>query len=52
MILTLPQMGLLWGIVTLIFGTIIIIFPKLLHYLVGAYLIIFGLLAVIGAIIQ
>jgi hypothetical protein len=52
MILTLPQMGLLWGIVTCIFGAIIIIFPKLLHFLVGAYLIIFGLLAVLGAILQ
>jgi hypothetical protein len=52
MILSLPQMGLLWGIVTCVFGGIIIIFPRLLHFLVGAYLIIFGLLAVAGAIIQ
>jgi hypothetical protein len=44
-------MGMVWGIVTLVFGVIIIIFPKLLNYLVGVYLIIFGLLAVIGAII-
>ncbi len=52
MVLDLPQMGLLWGIVTCLFGVIIIIFPKLLHFLVGAYLIIFGLLAVVGAILQ
>jgi len=50
MVLSLPQMGMVWGIVTLFFGVIIIIFPKLLNFLVGAYLIIFGLLAVIGAI--
>lgn len=52
MVLTLPQMGLLWGIITCVFGAIIIIFPKLLHFLVGAYLIIFGLLAVAGALLQ
>ena len=35
--------GLFMGIVTLIFGIIVMIFPKILNYLVGIYLIIIGL---------
>ena len=40
--------GLIWGIVTLIFGIIVMVFPKILNYLVGFYLIIVGVLAIIG----
>ncbi len=38
--LTLP------GIVALVFGVLILFFPKVLNYLVGAYLIIVGLIQV------
>ena len=47
---TLPIAGLLWGILALIFGIVVIIFPKVLNYVVGTYLIIAGLLAVIAFI--
>jgi hypothetical protein len=39
--------GLVWGIVTLIFGIFIMVYPRLLSYTVGVYLIIFGLWAII-----
>ena len=38
---------LLGGIVALIFGIIIMIFPKFLNYLVGVFLILCGVLALI-----
>jgi hypothetical protein len=39
--------GLLWGIVTLIFGVAILAYPRFLHYAVGIYLIVVGLWAII-----
>ena len=39
--------GLLWGVLTLIFGLLVIAFPNLLRYTVGFYLIIVGLWAII-----
>jgi hypothetical protein len=39
--------GLIWGIVTLIFGIFILVYPRLLNYAVGIYLIIVGLWAII-----
>jgi uncharacterized membrane protein HdeD (DUF308 family) len=36
-------------IVALIFGVLILIFPRLLNYLVAIYLIIVGILGIIGA---
>jgi len=38
------------GIASLIFGIIVMIFPKILNYLVGIYLIIIGVMAIIGYI--
>ena len=38
--------GLLWGIVTLIFGILVLVFPQFLRYTVGIYLIIVGLWAI------
>ena len=32
--------GLLWGIVTLVFGILILVYPRLLSYMVGIYLVI------------
>jgi len=36
------------GIASLIFGVIVMIFPKILNYLVGIYLIIIGIMAIIA----
>ena len=36
------------GIASLIFGVIVMIFPKILNYLVGIYLIIIGIMALVG----
>ena len=36
------------GIASLIFGVIVMIFPRILNYLVGIYLIIIGIMAIIG----
>jgi uncharacterized membrane protein HdeD (DUF308 family) len=44
----LPTLGLWMGIASLVFGLIVMIFPKILNYLVGIYLIIIGILAIIG----
>ena len=38
------------GIASLIFGIIVMIFPKILNYLIGLYLIIIGIMAIIGYI--
>ena len=43
-----PVLGLWMGIASLIFGVIVMIFPKILNYLVGIYLIIIGIMALIG----
>ncbi len=43
-----PILGLWMGIASLIFGVIVMIFPKILNYLVGIYLIIIGIMALIG----
>jgi len=47
-----PGGGLLWGIITFIFGIIVLLFPKVLNYLVGIYLIVLGLLAIFAAIVK
>ena len=44
----LPNLGLWMGIASLVFGVIVMIFPKILNYLIGIYLIIIGILAIIG----
>jgi uncharacterized membrane protein HdeD (DUF308 family) len=43
-----PTVGLWVGIASLVFGVIVIIFPKILNYLVGIYLIIVGIMALIA----
>ena len=47
-VVTWPVLGLWMGIASLVFGVIVMIFPKILNYLVGIYLIIIGILAIIG----
>jgi len=41
---------LLWGLVSVFFGILVLIFPKILNYLVALYLIISGLMMVIPAL--
>ncbi len=38
------------GIISIIFGVIVMIFPKILNYLIGIYLIIVGIWAVMQAL--
>ncbi len=47
-VVTWPVLALWMGIASLIFGVIVMIFPKILNYLVGIYLIIIGVMAIIG----
>jgi Protein of unknown function (DUF3096). len=44
----LQPIGILWGIVTLIFGILVIVYPRFLRYTVGIYLVIVGLWAIIS----
>ena len=39
--------GLLWGIVTIVFGILVIAYPRFLRYSVGIYLIVVGLWVII-----
>ena len=45
---TLPVLGLWMGIASLVFGVIVMIFPKILNYIIGIYLIIIVILAIIA----
>ncbi len=45
---SLPRLSLIGGIITLIFGISVMIFPKILNYLVGIWLIIIGVVALIA----
>jgi len=42
--------GLIAGVIAVIFGIVILIFPKILNYLVGAFLIIIGAIAIFQAL--
>jgi uncharacterized membrane protein HdeD (DUF308 family) len=42
--------GLIWGIVTLVFGILVIVYPRFLRYTVGIYLVIVGLWAIIPSL--
>jgi hypothetical protein len=42
--------GLIMGVIALIFGILILIIPRILNYLVAAYLIIFGAIAIFQAL--
>jgi uncharacterized membrane protein HdeD (DUF308 family) len=45
----LPAGGLVIGLITIAAGIVVLIWPKVLAYIVGIYLIIVGLIWVIGA---
>jgi Protein of unknown function (DUF3096) len=40
--------GLVWGVITLVFGVFVIAFPKFLRYSVGIYLVVIGAWAVLA----
>lgn len=42
--------GLLVGIISVLFGILVLIIPRILNYLIGIYLIIVGALAIISAL--
>lgn len=42
--------GLIGGILAIIFGIIVIVFPRILAYIIGTYLILGGIIAVIAAL--
>jgi uncharacterized membrane protein HdeD (DUF308 family) len=44
---SLPRLGLIGGIISLAFGIIVMIFPKILNYLVGTWFILIGVVAII-----
>ena len=46
--ITFPALGLWMGIASLVFGVIVMAFPKILNYLIGIYLIIIGIMALIA----
>ena len=46
--ITFPALGLWMGIASLVFGVIVMAFPKILNYLIGIYLIIVGIMALIA----
>jgi uncharacterized membrane protein HdeD (DUF308 family) len=41
---------LLWGIISLVAGIIILFVPRVLNYIVAAYLIVIGILQIIAAL--
>jgi len=45
---SLPRLGLIGVIISLVFGIIVMIFPKILNYLVGIWLILIGVIALIA----
>jgi cytochrome c biogenesis protein CcdA len=46
-VMLLQPNGILWGILTLIFGILVLVYPRFLRYSVGIYLIIIGVWAII-----
>ena len=44
-----PASGLITGIITLAAGVIVLIWPKVLNYIVGIYLIIVGIMAIVNS---
>jgi hypothetical protein len=46
--IALPVLGLWMGIASLIFGIVVMIFPKIINYLIGIYLIVIGIMALVA----
>lgn len=47
---TLVLSGLVGAIITLIFGILVLAFPKFLRYIVGIYFVLIGILGIIAAL--
>ena len=43
--------SLIGSILTLVFGILVLMFPKILNYLVGIYLIVIGIVGILGTIL-
>ena len=43
--------GILSPVASLVFGILILLFPKILNYLVGIYLIVIGIVGILAAIL-
>ncbi len=42
--------SLLWGVISIVFGLLVLAFPKILNYIVAFYLILVGILMVVAAL--
>jgi uncharacterized membrane protein HdeD (DUF308 family) len=42
--------GIVGGIISIVFGLLVIMWPRLLRYIVGAYFIIVGIIAIVNAL--
>ncbi len=42
--------GIVGGIISIVVGVLVIIWPRLLRYIVGIYLIIIGVIAIVNAL--
>ena len=42
--------GLIAGIIAVVFGIVILVWPKILAYLIAIYLIIVGVIAIVGSL--
>jgi len=42
---------LIGGVLALIFGIVVLLFPKIVNYLIAFYLIIIGILGIVGSIV-
>lgn len=45
-----PSLGLVAGVVALVFGILILAVPRILNYLIAIYLIIIGIIAIVQAV--
>ena len=43
--------SLIGSVLTLVFGILVLMFPKILNYLVGIYLIVIGIVGILGTIL-
>jgi uncharacterized membrane protein HdeD (DUF308 family) len=42
--------GLVGGIISIVVGVLVIIWPRIIAYVIGAYLVIIGIIAVVAAL--
>lgn len=42
--------GIVGGVISIVFGLLVIMWPRLLRYIVGAYFIIVGVIAIVNAL--